>query len=330
VLSRISSEHWFTTASYDAFSSNFNSNDIGFFAQPHDHGGYLQLLYRENFATRPLRRYYLALNPEFRWNWDRVRTIARLNSSLTCELMNFWVASLSHTVNFSAHDDAEQGLIGIYRRPLTHDLQAQVLTDERASVAASLTAGYGFDAREKQGAYALAQVKLRPASWLDLTPSVYYQIVRRELTGVLSGGGVEVYEQGGKAYSLFGKRDVDELDLALRGTVTFTTTLSLQMYGQVLLARGAYRDLSLLAGDAQFISPSPPPGERDFNYAILNANVLLRWEYLPGSTVYLVWTQSRADDSGMYETGFGARFKETMALPHEDVLLLKISYWFPL
>jgi hypothetical protein len=68
----------------------------------------------------------------------------------------------------------------------------------------------------------------------------------------------------------------------------------------------------------------------DFNEAILNANVLLRWEYIPGSTLYLVWTQARSGDSGDYSSGFGPRFRDTFALPHEDVLVLKVSYWFPL
>jgi hypothetical protein len=330
VLSRISSEHWFYTGMYDAFGRNFNSNDIGFFAQPHDHGGYAQVLYRENFAARPLRRYYAAINPEFRWNWDGVRTVALLNSSLTCELINFWVVTFAHAIGFTAHDDAERGLLGIYRRPVSQDLQVVIQTDERGSIAALLNAGYLFDAREKKGLYSLVQLQLRPASWLDLTPSVYYQNVRKERTGVLGGGGVVQYSQDGRVFSLFGDRDVDELDLSLRSTITFTTTLSLQMYSQVLLARGTYRNLGLLAGDARFLAPTTAPPSQDFNYAVLNANLLLRWEYMPGSTAYLVWTQGRAGNSGTYGTGFGTRFGETLALPHEDVLLLKISYWFPL
>jgi hypothetical protein len=68
----------------------------------------------------------------------------------------------------------------------------------------------------------------------------------------------------------------------------------------------------------------------DFNEAILNANVLLRWEYLPGSTLFLVWTQGRSGDSGDYGNGFGTRFRDTFTLPHEDVLVLKISYRLPL
>jgi hypothetical protein len=46
--------------------------------------------------------------------------------------------------------------------------------------------------------------------------------------------------------------------------------------------------------------------------------------------MYLVWTQGRFSDSGNYSSGFGRRFSDTFSLPHEDVLLLKMSYWLSL
>src|SRR5206468_9279249 len=65
LCSKIAAEHWFYNISYDFASRYFNPNDIGFFARPHDHGGYVQLLYRENFAEGVFRRYSAALNPEY-------------------------------------------------------------------------------------------------------------------------------------------------------------------------------------------------------------------------------------------------------------------------
>jgi hypothetical protein len=117
------------------------------------------------------------------------------------------------------------------------------------------------------------------------------------------------------------------VDLAFRGIITFTRTLSLQFTTQVLIARGAYRNTRRLV-DATSFEPEPiPEGQDDFNTTTLNANVLLRWEYLPGSTAYLVWTQQRYGDSGNADTGLKQRFWDTFELPHDDVVLLKVSYW---
>jgi hypothetical protein len=58
--------------------------------------------------------------------------------------------------------------------------------------------------------------------------------------------------------------------------------------------------------------------------------VLLRWEYLPGSTLYLVWTQARYGDHGRYGIGLQERFGDAFGLPREDVLMVKGTYWFSL
>ncbi|MEX1275313.1 MAG: DUF5916 domain-containing protein, partial [Bacteroidota bacterium] len=68
----------------------------------------------------------------------------------------------------------------------------------------------------------------------------------------------------------------------------------------------------------------------NFNRLSLNSNLVLRWEYLPGSTVYLVWSQARSGEHGLYGTSFGDDFRDTFQLPLENVLLLKVSYWMSL
>jgi hypothetical protein len=134
---------------------------------------------------------------------------------------------------------------------------------------------------------------------------------------------------GQTGFSLFGDRDIDELDLGLRGIVTFTRNLSLQFYTQLLLARGKYERYRRLVNSTTFAEDFPAPASHDFHQAIFNANVLLRWEFVPGSALYFVWTQSRFGDSGLYSTDFGDRFAQAFALPHEDVLFAKVSYWLP-
>jgi len=329
LFSRIASEHWFYTTSYDLYSRNFNTNDIGFFAQPRDHGGYVQILYRENFATTLFRRYSLAFNPEYRWNWDRVLTHAVVQASLGGEFTNFWSSSFLYAYKPPFHDDTQRGIIGLYKRPAAHSFTFSMQSDERRSLSGLLATGYEFDEKDKTSAYASLSVKVRPVSWMELTPQMFFQRIRKEETGVLDRGAIVTTAVSGSTRSLFGDRDVDEFDVALRGIVTFSRALSLQFYSQVLLARGTYGNYRALISSKAFTAVIDP-GTYDFNRVTFNANVLLRWEYLPGSTMYLVWTQARFDDSRMYSTVFGTRFSDAFTLPHEDVLLLKISYWLPL
>ena len=331
LVSRIAAEHWLYTTSYDLATRYFNPNDIGFFAQPHDHGGYFQLLYRENFAGGIVRRYNIALNPEYRWNWDGIITHAVLNTEFSGELTNFWTWVFRYSYSHPAYDDAERGIIGTYLRPAEHTLQLSVTTDPRKDLSATLVGIYDVDVKRKRTATAQAMVTLRPASWMELTPLVLYSQTRNEEAWVFPYGSTPPVT--GTPHSLFGDRNVNQLDLELRGIVTFTRDLSLQFFSQVLLARGEYSNYRELINSTTLSAYSPPTGSfinPDFNAITFNANVLLRWEYLPGSTIYLVWTQGRFGESGTYSTGFGQRFNDTFALPHEDVLLLKVSYWLPI
>ena len=333
LFSRIAGEHWLYTGSFDFYSRFFNINDLGFFAQPHDYGGYAQLIYRENFGTGIFRRYALSAVPEARWNWENVLTSALTDVSMTGEFMNFWKLTLSYDLFVRAYDDEERGIIGIYRRPLAHTFKAQVTSDARAAVSATVTGSYATDELRKQAWTASVGLTVRPVSWVELSPLVLWSQTRKEEAWVFPGGNVADPAVGPEPFSVFGDRDVDQLDFELRGIITFSRTVSLQFFSQIFLARGQYAGYRRFAGGqpvaydfpsfSGFVSP-------DFNEAVLNANVLLRWEYFPGSTMYLVWTQERFGDSGNFATGFDRRLSDTFALPHDDVLLLKISYWLPL
>jgi hypothetical protein len=329
LFSRISAQHWLYTASYDFFSRHFNSNDIGYFAQPHDHGGYLQLLYREYYGTGVFRRYGISLVPEFRWNWDAIRTRSQITTEFFGEFNSFWGLTLRHVYRPPSFLDEEQGIIGIYRRPVDHEFYAQVSSDARDAISGTLTTVYDFDYRRKNTVSAALSLTMRPTSWMDMSPSVSYQRTLAERAWLFPDGNIIDPAVSPAAFSVFGDRDIDVLDLALRGTVTFTTTLSLQFYSQVFIARGRYGNFKRLAGSSDLV-PYDYQANHDFNSTTFNANVLLRWEYFPGSTMYLVWTQERFGDNKIYLTDFGRRIEDTFALPREDVLLLKVSYWFAL
>jgi hypothetical protein len=69
----------------------------------------------------------------------------------------------------------------------------------------------------------------------------------------------------------------------------------------------------------------------NFNVFDFNANLVLRWEYLPGSTIYLVWSQNR---NKYLSTGSFDPWKDISKLFGEtyprDILMLKIAHRFGL
>jgi hypothetical protein len=97
---------------------------------------------------------------------------------------------------------------------------------------------------------------------------------------------------------IFGEQQLTRIDMTVRGTFTFTRELSLQVYAQPFLAAVDYKNFKrmLPSGGYEPVDASvydeaaEQPG---FSWNSFNSNIVLRWEYLPGSTLYLVWTQAR-------------------------------------
>ena len=66
----------------------------------------------------------------------------------------------------------------------------------------------------------------------------------------------------------------------------------------------------------------------DFNFKSLRLNAIYRWEWNPGSALYLVWTQQREDLANPGEFAFRRDFAGAFGAPADDVLMFKIAYWF--
>lgn len=327
----ISAEHWFPAISYDFYTPKFEINDLGFFAQPHDHGGFFQMLYRENESHGLLKRYAFSFNPEMRWNWDDgVPTHADLRLEAAGEFRNFWQLEFLYIHKFAAYDDHERGVLGLYRRPVSNNFHLTITSPENHDVSATTLVGAALGARGERNFTLSPSFTVRPTPWMEFSPALYYHRAFNTVAWVYPDGNTLV-----TGSSVFGTRDLEYLDLSLRGIVTFTRTLSIQFFLQSFIARGRYRDYCVLREDGR-LAPVMFSGvgsgslNHDFNENIFNANVLLRWEYLPGSTIYLVWTQERYGYLGEYERSVGKRMGDTWSLPRQDTFVLKANYWFSL
>lgn len=138
--------------------------------------------------------------------------------------------------------------------------------------------------------------------------------------------------------SVFGERDTRSADITLRSTVTFTSALSLQIYSQLFAARGRYQDFQLHVGRDQLVDFAEYPKRDEFAFSRLQSNVVLRWEYRPGSSLFLVWTHGRRvedtfnplspDPISPYDNSLNDQFSNTFDIFPQNVFLIKLNYAF--
>ncbi len=136
---------------------------------------------------------------------------------------------------------------------------------------------------------------------------------------------------------IFGGRDTRSADLTLRSNVTFSPTLSLQLYAQLFTAKGRYSGYRVLTSPSEQVPLDAYPKRHDFALQSFNSNLVFRWEYRPGSVLFLVWSQGRTGDYGNtfppeaaspYERPTAERLFDTFTLGPTNVLTVKFSYLF--
>lgn len=146
---------------------------------------------------------------------------------------------------------------------------------------------------------------------------------------------------GGRSY-VFGRLHQQIADLTLRSNILFSRKQSLEIYAQPFITVGDYHEARELSRpDSYEFNHYTEPGynvrDFDFSFASVNTNVVYRWEYRPGSTFFLVWTQSRSDYEERWFAASGpAQFRTNISTRNlfrnepENRLLAKLTYWLPI
>ncbi len=147
------------------------------------------------------------------------------------------------------------------------------------------------------------------------------------------------------------------LSSSIRVNWTFNPKLTFQLYLQPFLAVGKYSKFKELArprtydfnvfgeGNSRIdfedgFYTVDPDGDGiaspfsfynpDFNFKSLRGTAVLRWEYLPGSVLYFVWTQTRADYAYPGEFNFRRDLDILLKTPADNIFLVKVVYRLPI
>lgn len=303
----------------------------------------------------PLRRLGINSNQwlDFDFGGTRLRRMANLNTNI--EFRNNMSMGLGFTR--AGESIANSTLRGgpAFRHPPEYELNFWFNSDHRARVGGEVGFYYNV-ADEDAGAYREHWLSLtvKPSNALQFRMSPGYTRTTTELQYVGEDG------FGGEPRYLFADLDQETVTLTLRADYAMSPNLTLQVYGSPFVTAGHYGDFKRItdpraerldgrfhrfAGEeiaydasesAYFIdedtdgSADYAIGNPDFNYRDFNSNVVLRWEYSPGSLLYLVWSQARSDVVGRGRLSYGDDLDALFGVRPHDVFLLKVSKWLSL
>ena len=330
---------------YHRFSPGFEINDLGFQSRADEQMLSNWFGLQLNKPTRAYRRANVNLNHWSHWTTAGLPTSLGVNVNAHMELPSTWWLHAGGTANglMPTFDDrAARGGPALRMSP-SANVWVGFETDRRARVNGVLFVGtFEADEGRSAGTWIEPSAGLRLSSRFSASMGLYVEEESNDDQWYANYGDAG----SDTARYTFARLQQTTVSLNTRINWTASPTLSLQLYAQPYISAGDYsnwRELDDPRAERYadrfrpFLSdadedPSTPavqadPGE--FNFKQLNFNTVLRWEYRPGSTAFLVWQQgrSRFDERN---GDFSARrdYGDLFGLHPDNTLLLKVSYWF--
>lgn len=318
-LSRAAAEHWLWSISADLTTKRYQINDIGFFRRPNDFGSFGTLTYKEDMPAAVVRRYSIAGSLHERHNFDGAQINRALSLQSKTLLTGYQEIDASVSVDAGRYDDRESRGHGLYERPAAWSASLSGETDYRSDVVATIQLKHAWDDLGKRGYTVTAELEFRPASWTSWEIQGEGEIVRDQWAWMSSD------DAAGRA--VFAYRDTRAISATLRGSVTLHREMTLQLYSQIFTAKGRYRDPRMMLSASQF-GPVLAAAAPDFAEQEFHMNLVFRWEYLPGSTLYLVLSQARLGRSDRYDRSWSGEVDDLFASAPSTVLMGKMSFWW--
>jgi hypothetical protein len=334
----------------------YDNNDITFFSR----GDYLwmsgNILPQWTKPTKWYRQLLFILGGQQQFNFDGDLTDRQVQFFSQIQTLNYWFINAFWIHRPGVFNDRLTRGGPVVRRAANDSWFMNVNTDSRRKIVLGANGDIGCTSEGYCSRSFNLQLQLRPAPNVQLTlgPSVGHDENGSQYVQTVADSFATAFY--GNRY-VFAQLVQNSVAMETRFNVTFSPALTLELYMQPLIASGAYsryrefaapRQLrklvygvdvgtdSVPAGSPQqhWIDPDGPgPSPKflitdpSFTFRSLRGNAVLRWEYHPGSTLFLVWTRSGSSSLARGNIDFGADAGSLFQGPSSNVFLLKVNYW---
>jgi len=351
---RSAGDHWLGAVLLQAQSPGFEANDLGFVPRVDARGSTVAVAYQDQVPNRLTRSYTVDLSGSVTQNFDGDWVGMRLRVGSAQQWANYWRSSTSMSAWPETDNDRLTRGGPVSRHPSGISLTQSISTDPRRPYTVRSSLNYQRGGRGGWGFTPSLGTTFRPSPALEVSLSPTFKRAHSVMQYVRTVPDETADQTYGARY-VFSDLDQTSLSLDTRVSWTFTPRLSLQLFAQPFLATGDYsrfkelreprkwgwdvygEDTGTVSEDGSFYTIDPDGtgpaepfslGNPDFNIRSLRGNAVLRWEYRPGSSVYLVWQQRRYHRAPTGEFDGQEDVDALFNTPSENVFALKVSYWW--
>jgi hypothetical protein len=362
-LEKRNGEHWTGSVWAAEVTKGFEVNDVGFSTRTEVLDGGAQISYREIRPGSVFRNYNLGVRTFHNWShealddtwsidsWQNARTGGSYGFNAFGQFLNYWGAGLNFQWGIPQMSRRQTRGGPMMVLPGSTNVSLNVSSDDRKAVSFGAFVGLNDARRGIGGGNTLElEMQFRPSDNLSLSVAPRYFTSRSGEQYVVATNTLPYAPTYGTRY-LFADIEQRNFSMETRVDWTFSPTLSLQLYAQPLLSSGDYIRYKQLGAPEtyDFVALAPTAvndtlfvdfdgdaaadysfTDRDFNVRSLIGNAVLRWEYRPGSTVFLVWQRAQDHEASDGDFDFSRDARELFGAAADDRFIVKVNYWLGL
>ena len=352
---KIGEGHWRYTGSVTWRSPGLELNDMGYLRQADLVHQSLWVQYRiwEPFSI--FRSLYINFNQWSGYDFSGTRLFLGGNVNFDLQFKNYW--SLGSGLNRDAPHINRSELRGgsALNFPGDWNNWAYIETDERKKLIFEVFTFNNWGDKNNSRFFDIGlEITYRPFNLLSLSIEPGYTDGRREFQYVET---VDFEDEEGYIVS---RLESEMFSADFRINLSITPDLSIQYWGQPFIFAGDYSTYRLVTdpmnedcysqfheytNDEIFYNSDDNIYEIDenqdgtmdynfenpnFNFFEFRSNLVARWEYIPGSSIYLVWSQGRMDDNSVGQLNFVDDMENLFSTVPHNIFLIKFSYRFSL
>lgn len=344
--------HWTFGGAFLWKTPGLELNDIGYLREADQMLQVVWINYRIWEPKSFYRSIYLSSNQYKGWDFSGNKLFDGLNLNGNINFSNYWFAGAGTNLNYNVISNAKLRGGPVIGMPGSLNSWVNINTDSRKRLQLNIGLQHTLNFESSgQNLNIQPQITYKPVNTLSLSLSPSYMVSYDEMQYV------DQTNFGERSRYLFACIDQKVMAVSFRVNFNLTPDLTLQYWGQPFVATGKYYDYKYITDPMasgyrnRFATYSPDQvslsGEDhygidenrdgtedygfdkpDFTVRDFLSNMVLRWEYNPGSSIYLVWSQTRSGSNSSGDMDYTNDIHDLFSEKPHNVFLIKFSYRF--
>lgn len=345
----------FFNSAFGFISPSFEINDLGYQYNADIYNGHIATGYRWYKPDRTFRYKSFLVATARSYNFGGDKTMELYFSNFNFTFINYWSLGGNLFYNTRAIDTRTTRGGPSMLMPSSLNISLFGSSDSRSDVVFEFYSEYYKNEFGSHSYTIQPEVEWKPTPAINISCEPNYNLRFSKSQYINQISDIFKTETYGKRY-IFGELNQKSVSANIRINWTFTPVLTFQLYMQPLISAGKYSsikefarpksydfvvygsDNSIIEKDSDGNYRIDPDGgdpansftleNPNFNFKSFKLNVVVRWEFSPGSTIYFVWTQNKTNDDRPGIFNIAKDLKDLISTESDNVFMIKVAYWF--